>query len=68
MRIIKALGYGVLTLFCCFGGLASFEPTSSGSIHTGWLTAYVVAGLTFATLFVRVFGNARRPGPGHTSE
>lgn len=48
VRIFRILVYSVLAFFSIFGALASFEPTSSGSIHGGWLIFYL--GLFVATL------------------
>ena len=40
-RLLRLLGFSAIALFSIFGALASFEPTSSGSIHTGWLIFYL---------------------------
>ena len=65
IRLFRILIYSVLAFFSIFGALASFEPTSSGSIHGGWLVFYL--GLFVATLSgiiydIRGIVRSRKPG------
>lgn len=61
-RILMGVGLLAIAAFCVFGGLASFEPTADGGIHTVALGVYSALGILALAGAVTLFRSAGKGG------